>query len=176
MRSLLLSDPLDDLYAVLLLGRVHVPIHTLRITGATNVHPHIRIPTLDVPLDGPELGMGIHGEPGVAVGPLLTADEIAGQMLDRILPDLPFSSGDTAAVLVNSLGATAPEELYILYNKASQILNDRGINIHRAFIGEYATSMEMSGASISICKLDDEMISLLDAPAHSPLLLQQFGR
>ncbi|MCH7971319.1 MAG: dihydroxyacetone kinase subunit DhaK [Chloroflexi bacterium] len=123
-----------------------------------------------------ELGMGIHGEPGVQVGPLLTADEIAGQMLDRILPDLPFSSGDTTAVLVNSLGATAPEELYILYNKASQILSDRGIKIHRAFIGEYATSMEMSGASISLCKLDDDMTKLLDAPAYSPLLLQQVGR
>jgi len=123
-----------------------------------------------------ELGMGIHGEPGVAVGPLMTADEIAGQMLDRILPDLPFSSGDTAAVLVNGLGATAPEELYILYNKASEILSDRGINVHRVFIGEYATSMEMSGASISLCKLDDDMTKLLDAPAYSPFLLQQVGR
>ena len=124
-----------------------------------------------------ELGMGIHGEPGVQVGPLLTADEIAGQMLDRILPDLPFSSGDTAAVMVNSLGATAPEELYILFNKASEILGDRGINIHKTIIGEYATSMEMSGASISLCKLDDdEMVTLLDAPAYSPLLLQQLGR
>jgi dihydroxyacetone kinase-like protein len=122
-----------------------------------------------------EMGMGIHGEPGVEVGPLLTADEISGQMLDRILPDLPFSSGDSAAVLVNSLGATAPEELYILYNKASQILKDRGISVHRAFIGEYATSMEMSGASISICKLDDDTLKLLDAPAYSPFLLQQVG-
>jgi dihydroxyacetone kinase len=124
-----------------------------------------------------EMGMGIHGEPGVEVGPLLTADEIAGQMLDRILPDLPFSSGDTAAVMVNSLGATAPEELYILYNKAEEILSDRGINIHKTIIGEYATSMEMSGASISLCKLDDDdMVGLLDAPAYSPLLLQQLGR
>ena len=122
-----------------------------------------------------ELGMGIHGEPGVEVGPLLTADEIAGQMLDRILPDLPYSSGDTVAVLVNSLGATAPEELYILYNKASLILGDRGIKVHRTFIGEYATSMEMSGASISLCKLDGEMVKLLDAPASSPLLSQQVG-
>lgn len=123
-----------------------------------------------------EMGMGIHGERGVELGPLLTADEIAGQMLDKILPDLPFSSGDSAAVLVNSLGATAPEELYILYNKASQILKDRGVNIHKAFIGEYATSMEMSGASISVCKLDDDMTKLLDAPAYSPFLLQQVGR
>ena len=122
-----------------------------------------------------ELGMGIHGEPGVEVGPLRTADEIAGQMLDRILPDLPYSSGDTVAVLVNSLGATAPEELYILYNKASLILGDRGIKVHRTFIGEYATSMEMSGASISLCKLDDEMVKFLDAPASSPMLSQQVG-
>ena len=124
-----------------------------------------------------ELGMGIHGEPGVEVGPLLTADEIAGQMLDRILPDLPFSSGDTAAVMVNSLGATAPEELYILFNKASEILADRGINIHKTIVGEYATSMEMAGASISVCKLDDDdMVKLLDAPSYSPLLSSQLGR
>ncbi len=132
-------------------------------------------PGFEVPAGEMEMGMGIHGEPGVKRGPLLTADEIVGDMLDRIIPDLPFSSGDTAAVLVNSLGATAPEELYILYNKASQILKDRGINIHRAFIGEYATSMEMSGASVSVCRLDDDMANLLDAPAHSPLLLQQVG-
>lgn len=123
-----------------------------------------------------EMGMGIHGERGVELGPLLTADEIAGQMLDKILPDLPFSSGDSAAVLVNSLGATAPEELYILYSKTSQIMKDRGINVHKAFIGEYATSMEMSGASISICKLDDDLTNLLDAPAYSPFLSQQVGR
>ena len=132
-------------------------------------------PGFEVPEGQMELGMGIHGEPGVEKGPLLSADEIAGRMLDRILPDLPFSSGDSAAVLVNSLGATAPEELYILYNKASQILKDRGISVHRAFIGEYATSMEMSGASISLCKLDDDMTKLLDAPAYSPFLLQQVG-
>ena len=124
-----------------------------------------------------ELGMGIHGEPGVEVGPLLTADEIAGKMLDRILPDLPFSSGDTAAVLVNSLGATAPEELYILYNKVTEILDDRGIKIHKTLIGEYATSMEMAGASISMCKLeDDDQMKLFDAPAYSPLLTSHFGR
>jgi len=133
-------------------------------------------PTFDVKEGEMELGMGIHGEPGVEVGPLLSADEIAGQMLDRIIPDLPFSSGDTAAVLVNSLGATAPEELYILYNKTSQILSDRGINVHRVYVGEYATSMEMSGASISVCKLDDETMKLLDAPAYSPLLSQRLGR
>jgi dihydroxyacetone kinase len=132
-------------------------------------------PGFEVPEGEMELGMGIHGEPGVQRGPLMTADEIAGQMLDRILPDLPFNSGDTVAVLVNSLGATAPEELYILYNKASQVLLDRGINVRRAFIGEYATSMEMSGASISLCRLDDDMSKLLDAPAYSPFLSQQVG-
>ncbi len=139
--------------------------------------PAAGIPGFSVAEGQMELGMGIHGEPGVEVGPLLTADEIAGKMLDRILPDLPFSSGDTAAVLVNSLGATAPEELYILFNKAEEILRDRGIKIHRTLVGEYATSMEMAGASISICKLvDDDMVKLLDAPAYSPLLTQHFGR
>ena len=138
--------------------------------------PAVGKPGFEVPEGEMELGMGIHGEPGVQTGPLRTADEIAGQMIDRILPDLPYNRGDRVAVLVNSLGATAPEELYILYRKAHQILRDRGIGVHKAFLGEYATSMEMSGASISLCKLDDDMTKLLDAPAYSPFLLQQVGQ
>ncbi len=167
-------------------GRNLDGVHTIAETAIFNTRsmgvalsgttiPAVGVPGFEIPEGEMEMGMGIHGEPGVEKGPLLTADEIAGQMLDRILPDLPFSSGDSAAVLVNSLGATAPEELYILYGKVSQIMSDRGINIHRAFVGEYATSMEMSGASISLCKLDDETTKLLDAPAYSPFLLQQVG-
>lgn len=168
-------------------GRSLQEVHQVAETAAFNTRsmgvalssttiPAVGEATFDVPEGQMELGMGIHGEPGVERGPLLTADEIAGRMLDRILPDLSFESGDTVAVLVNSLGATAPEELYILYRKASEILRDRGIRVHRPYIGEYATSMEMAGASISLCRLDDDLTKLLDAPAYSPFLLHQVGR
>lgn len=154
-------------------------LHNTRSMGVAlsgTTIPAVGKPGFEVPEGQMELGMGIHGEPGVERGPLLTADEIVGQMFDHILPDLPYSRGDQVAVLVNSLGATAPEESFILYRKAQQILKDRGIGIHKAFIGEYATSMEMSGASISLLKLDDDLTKLLDAPAHSPFLLQQVGQ
>ena len=137
--------------------------------------PSAGVPGFTVPEGEMELGMGIHGEPGVERGPLRTADEIVGTMLDHILPDLPFERGDSVAVLVNSLGATAPEEPYVMYRRVDAILKDRGITVHRAFVGEYATSMEMSGASVSLIKLDDDRTKLLDASAYSPFLLQQVG-
>lgn len=165
---------LEDVHRVAEASAFNTRSMGVALSGTTI--PAVGKATFDVPEGEMELGMGIHGEPGVERGPLLTADEIAGAMLDRILPDLPFDRGDSVGVLVNSLGATAPEELYILYRKAAGILSDRGIAVHRAFIGEYATSMEMSGASISLCRLDDDLQKLLDAPAYSPFLLQQVGR
>ena len=130
-------------------------------------------PTFTIGEDEMELGMGIHGEPGLERGKLRPADEIAAVIVDKVLNDLPFRSGDEVAVLVNGLGATPPEELFVLYRKAHQLLSDAGIRVYRPFIGEYATSMEMAGASISLLKLDDELKRYLDAPACSPFLLQQ---
>ncbi len=127
-------------------------------------------PTFEIAEDEMELGMGIHGEPGLQRDKLMPADEIVDRIMDRVLPDLPYASGDRVAVLVNGLGATPPEELFIIYRRAAMILADAGIDVHRAFVGEYATSMEMAGASISLLKLDDELAGLLDAPAYSPFL------
>jgi len=134
--------------------------------------PAVGKPTFSIGEGEMELGMGIHGEAGIQRGPLQTADAIAQIMSERVLADLPFRSGDRVAVLVNGLGATPPEELYLLYRKAHQVIEARGVRIERVFIGEYATSMEMAGASISLLKLDDELLALLDAPAYSPFLLQ----
>lgn len=134
--------------------------------------PAVGKPNFTLAEDEMELGMGIHGERGLDRSKLMTADEVATIITERVLEDLPFASGDEVAVLVNGLGATPPEELYLLYRRAHQILMDRGITIHKAFVGEYATSMEMAGASISLLKLDDELKRCLDAPAHSPFLLQ----
>jgi len=138
--------------------------------------PAAGVPTFSLEESEMEIGMGIHGERGIDRGPLKAADEIVDFMMERILADLPFSSGDQVAVLVNGLGATAPSELYIMYRHAARILNDKDVTIHRAFVGEYATSMEMKGASISLLRLDDELRELLDAPCYSPFLLQQVDR
>ena len=137
--------------------------------------PAAGVPTFELGDTEMEIGMGIHGERGIERGPLKTANEIVGFMMERILADLPYTSGDDVAVLVNGLGATAPSELYIMYRHAARILDDCGITVHRAFVGEYATSMEMKGASISLLRLDAELRELLDAPCHSPFLLQQVG-
>lgn len=114
-----------------------------------------------------EIGMGIHGEPGTISGSLATADVIADELVHRILDDLAPASGSEVAVLVNGLGATPPEELYILYRRAHARLVEAGLRVHRVFVGEYATSLEMAGASISVMKLDDQLTRLLDAlPDH----------
>lgn len=134
--------------------------------------PAVGKPTFTLGEDEMELGMGIHGEQGIERGKIKTADEVAQIMTERALADLPFASGDHVAILVNGLGATPPEELYLLFRKANQVIADHGITIDRVFIGEYATSMEMAGASISLLKLDDELLPLLDAPAYSPFLPQ----
>jgi dihydroxyacetone kinase-like protein len=129
-------------------------------------------PTFTIAEDEMEIGMGIHGEPGIARTKLKPANEIAEIMAEKVINDLPFRSGDEVAVLVNGLGATPPEELFILYNKVHDILTDHRIGVHKAFVGEYATSMEMAGASLSLLRLDDELKALLDAPAFSPFLPQ----
>lgn len=105
-------------------------------------------------------------------GKLESADEIAATLTRAVLDDLPFQKGDVVSVLVNGLGATPPEELYVLYRKARQILDAEGIGVHRSYVGEYATSLEMAGASITLCKLDAELTALLDAPASSPFFTQ----
>ena len=129
-------------------------------------------PTFAIGDDEMEIGMGIHGEPGVRRGKLETADEIAATLTQAVLKDLPFKSGDKVAVLVNSLGATPREELYIVYRKVWELLRDAGISVHRPYIGEYATSMEMAGCSLTLMRLDDELTRLLDAPAESPFFVQ----
>ena len=134
--------------------------------------PAVGEPTFEIGDDEMELGMGIHGEKGIERGKLKTADEVAEIMTNYVLDDLPFGSGDQVAILVNGLGATPPEELYLLFRKANEVITGRGISVERVFIGEYATSMEMAGGSISLLKLDDELLQLLDAPCYSPFLPQ----
>lgn len=126
--------------------------------------PQAGKPTFEIAEDEIEMGMGIHGEPGVWRGKLKPADEIAGEMMDRLLADMPLASGDRVSVMVNSLGATPPEELYILYRVVKARLEQAGATIVMPLVGRYATSMEMAGVSFTLCKLDDELEKLLLAP------------
>ena len=128
--------------------------------------PQAGKPTFEIADDEMEMGMGIHGEPGVWRGKLRTADAVAEEILDALLADQPLAAGDRVSILVNSLGATPPEELYILYRYAAARLADVGISIVMPLIGRYATSMEMTGVSFTICKLDDELENYLRAPAE----------
>jgi dihydroxyacetone kinase len=130
-------------------------------------------PTFDLPDGEMEIGAGIHGEPGVRRAPLQPADAVADELMDALLADLPPSGGDRVDVLVNGLGATPIEELYILFRRVSKRLADAGLNARSVWIGEYATSLEMAGASISLLVLDDELAQLMDAPAESPFFTRR---
>jgi dihydroxyacetone kinase-like protein len=121
-------------------------------------------PTFQIGEGEMEFGMGIHGEPGIRRGPLLPADAIADEMLAALLNDMPLASGDRVSVLCNSLGATPPEELYIVYRHVARKLESLGLGIVMPLVGRYATSMEMAGISLTLCKLDEELEPLLKAP------------
>lgn len=116
--------------------------------------------------------MGVHGEPGINRTKMMESDSLVPQMLNPILEDLPYNQGDEVAVLMNGLGATPKEELYIMYKKVNEILQDKGIKVYHVYVGEFATSMEMAGASITLLKVDDELKSLLAAPANATSCVQ----
>ena len=122
-----------------------------------------------------EVGIGHHGEPGIMVSELKTADEMAQVMLDIILPDYPFVGGDEVVVLVSGLGSTPVMELYILYNKVEEILREKGIKVHRSYIGNYFTSLDMMGATLTVMKLDDELKDLVDEEVNA-VALKQFKK
>ena len=119
-----------------------------------------------------EIGIGIHGEPGTHREELKTADEIVTHLMDKILDDMNLVKGDEVAVLVNGLGGTPLMEQFIINRKVNRILEQKNVNVYRNIVGEYMTSMEMAGFSISLLKLDDELKVLLDAKADTPAFKQ----
>ncbi len=119
-----------------------------------------------------EVGIGHHGEPGIEVCPLETAAQMARRMVDIVLPDYPFKAGDEVVVLVSGLGATPVMELYVLYDEIDRLLVEKGIRIHRAYVGNYFTSLDMMGATLTVMKLDEELKELIDLPAYSMGLKQ----
>ena len=128
--------------------------------------PQAGKPTFEISEEDMEMGMGIHGEPGVWRGNLKKADNIANEMVDMLLADINAVSGARMSVLVNSLGATPQEELYILYRIVKERLEDIGVKIVMPLVGRYATSMEMTGVSFTFCELDSELEDLLLEPAN----------
>lgn len=124
-------------------------------------------PTFNIGEDEMEFGVGIHGEPGISREKIVSADELAERILEKIIKDLPYGSGDEVALLVNGLGGTPLQELYLLNNSVNSFLEKAGIKIYRTFVGNYMTSIDMAGASVTLLKLDDELKELLDAPADT---------
>ena len=120
-----------------------------------------------------EVGIGHHGEPGIEVCPLESAAGMAKRMTDTVLPDYPFGEGDEVVVLVSGLGATPVMELYVLYNEIEKILTEKKIRVHKAYVGNYFTSLDMMGATLTVMKLDDELKRMIDAPCQSMGLTQE---
>lgn len=161
----------QDLQAVAELCRqVNVNVRSMGIALSGCTVPAAGKPNFTLAEDEIEVGIGIHGEPGRQRTALKSADEITALMADAILSDLPFNSGDEVIVMVNGMGATPLLELYILYNALSRICTERGIKIGRNLVGNYITSLEMAGASITILKADAQMLNLWDAPVKTPAL------
>ena len=161
---------LDEVMAVT--ERAAAGTRTVGVALSPCTIPAAGVPTFELPAGQMEIGMGIHGEPGVRRGALASADDIAAELLTSILADLPYRRGEEVAVLVNGLGATPREELYILNRAVARILQGEGIRPHRTWVGEYATSLEMAGASVTLMRLDDELRVLVDAPAETPFFTQ----
>ena len=134
--------------------------------------PAVGHPTFELPAGEMEIGMGIHGEPGIRRGALQNADAIVDELFEPLVSDMDLSKGDRVDVLLNSLGSTPKEELYIMYRRLHARLTDMGVSVHRPYLGEFATSLEMAGASISLLRVDDELATLMDAPANTPFFVQ----
>ena len=146
--------------------RVNSVTRTMGMALTSCTPPAKGSPLFELGGDEMEMGVGIHGEPGRRREKLADANAIVDELLEAVASDLPYSSGDDVALMINGLGGTPISELYILYGRAHQQLADRGINVTRSYVGEYCTSLDMAGASVTLVKLDDELNELFDAPAE----------
>jgi phosphoenolpyruvate---glycerone phosphotransferase subunit DhaK len=160
----------DDIEEVIRIGKKVNDVTRTMGVGLTACTPPAKgSPLFDIGDDEMEVGVGIHGEPGRERRKLTTSDEITDELLNAVVTDLPFSSGDRVALMVNGLGGTPISELYIIYRRAHKQLADQGITVARSYVNEYCTSLDMAGASITLVKLDDEIEELLTAPAEVPI-------
>lgn len=151
-------------------NRVNAHSRSMGVALTSCVVPAAGRPTFELSDDEMEMGVGIHGEPGRRRVPLAPAKEVAEQLLEPILADLDFTGGDGVLAFVNGLGGTSMLELYLMYAEVEAILEKAGVRIARSLVGPYITSLEMAGCSVTLLKMDDEMVRLWDAPVHTPAL------
>ncbi len=155
---------MDELLA--LAKKVNSSVRTMGVALTSCTPPAKGKPIFELGDDEMEVGVGIHGEPGRRRDKLKSADKIVDEIFDAVATDLPFKSGDRVALMINGLGGTPPSELYVLYRRAAQRAKDAGLKIARNYVGNYCTSLEMAGASLTLLKLDKELEDLLAAPAE----------
>jgi phosphoenolpyruvate---glycerone phosphotransferase subunit DhaK len=161
------SEQGADLEELLRIGnKVNSVTRTMGMALTSCTPPAKGSPLFELGDDEMEMGVGIHGEPGRSREKLASANAIVDELLEAVVTDLPFNSGDDVALMINGLGGTPISELYLLYGYAHEQLARRGINIRRNYVGEYCTSLDMAGASITLSRLDDEIAGLLVAPAE----------
>ncbi len=164
------SDQGAELDELLRIGnKVNDVTRTMGVALTACTPPAKGSPLFELGADEIEMGVGIHGEPGRERKQMAAADAIVDELLEAVVTDLPYASGDRVALMVNGLGGTPISELYILYRRAHQQLAERGITVGRSYVNEYCTSLDMAGASLTLVRLDDEIDSLLGAPAEVPV-------
>lgn len=165
------ADRGDDLAGVQAVAeRVIANVRTMGVALSACTVPHVGRPSFDLPDDEVEIGIGIHGEPGRHRIPLASADEITQRLLDPVVEDLGVGSGERVLLFVNGMGGTPLSELYVVYGRARTLLEERGVTVARSLVGNYVTSLEMQGASVTVLRLDDETQALWDAPVHTAAL------
>lgn len=158
---------LDELVA---LGkRVNSVVRTMGAALTSCTPPAKGKPIFEIADDEMEIGIGIHGEPGRRREKIKAADEIVDELFNSVYNDLPFKRGDNVAIMINGMGGTPIGELYLLYRSAALKCKEKGISIIRNYVGNYCTSLEMAGFSLTLLKMDDELTELLDAPAETPI-------
>ena len=166
------GDSLDEVAAIA--ERVNANARSMGLALTPCVVPHAGEPSFTLADDEIEIGIGIHGEPGRERLKLASANGLVERLLDPILEDLPYNSGERTLLFVNGMGGTPLVELYLAYGHAADVLAERGIEVARSLVGNYITSLEMQGMSITLLKVDDEMIELWDAPVQTAAL--RWGR
>jgi len=161
----------DDLQTVHEIAtRVNAGVRSMGVALTACTVPHAGKPSFDLGEDEIEIGIGIHGEPGRERIPAAGADEITDRLLTAVADDLQVTGGDQLLLMVNGMGGTPASELYIVYGHARKLLEDRGATVERSLVGNYVTSLEMQGASVTVLRLDEELTGLYDAPVVTPAL------
>ena len=159
------GQSLDEVEAIA--DKVNKNVRTMGVALTSCIPPAKGTPIFDIGDDEMEVGVGIHGEPGRRREKITNADAITEELFEAVARDVPFNSGERIALMVNGLGGTPITELYVMYAKAHELAEAAGYTVVRNYVGEYCTSLEMAGASLTILRLDDELEALLDAPAET---------